>query len=286
MAAGGLALKGLSFFPRIIQFCAAAIILGIFSYFLAILSDHHLHIDTYVRAVEGISGAAVLYTIFAGFLVWCLGGVTFFAFFGMLLDIAFTGAFAYVAYATRHGTDSCTGIVNTPLGVGGSDSNVSNGNGGVIHLPSLHTACKLNTACFALSIIAIVFFLLSIPLSFALARHHKKEKAFGPSPNNGYTAGTRKRKFWQRKSKNAPYVEKNPDALPVHTAPSAIRDSYATDTTAVGNEPAYNKYGPGGVPQQTGYTTQTTTHTPHAGAGGYQPYTAGATGTHNTNGTF
>lgn len=37
-----------------------------------------------------------------------------------------------------------------------------------------------------------------------LARHHKKEKAFGPSPTNGYTSGSGKKpKFWQRKPKTA-----------------------------------------------------------------------------------
>jgi hypothetical protein len=151
--AAGLALKGLSFFIRGILFCCAAIILGIFSYFLAVLSDHHLHIDTYIRAVEGISGAAVLYTIFALLLVCFVGGIAFFSAIGMLLDLCFAGAFAYIAYATRHGANSCTGIVNTPLGVGGSNNDVSDGNGGVIQLPSLHTACRLNTACFAVAII-------------------------------------------------------------------------------------------------------------------------------------
>jgi len=238
------------------------------------------------KAVEGISGAAVLYTIIAFLLVCCLGGIAFFAFIGMVLDLAFTGAFAYIAYATRHGANSCSGIVNTPLGIGGADSNVSDGNGGVIHLPSLHNACKMNTACFAVAIVGLFFFLLSIPLSLALTKHHKKEKAFGPGPNNGYTAGSPKRKFWQRKPKNTAYVEKNPDALPSHTTPAAMRSSYATESTAVGNEPIYDKYN-AHVPQQTGHTTTTQTHVPHhqqTASGGYTPYGAGANGT--TNGTF
>jgi len=276
--AAGLALKGVSWFLRGIQFCCAAIILAIFSYFLAVLHNHGLSIATYVKAVEGISGAGVLYTIFALVLVCCLGGIAFFSFIGMVLDICFTGAFAYLAYATRHGANSCTGIVNTPLGIGSSANEVSDGNGGFTHLPSLHTACRLNTACFAVAIIGALFFLLSIPIELALMRHHKKEKAFGPSPNNGYTAGSPKRKFWQRKPKNATYVEKNPDALPSHTTPAAVRDSYATEETHVGTEPTYNKYGAGGVPQQTGYATQTQT---------YAPYAAGANNTtHNTTGTF
>jgi hypothetical protein len=101
MAFGGVALKGLAWFLQGIEFCCAAIILGIYSYFLATLHNHGYHIDTYIRAVEGISGAALVYLIFALLLVCCLGGVSFFAFLAMIIDVAFAGAFIYVAYATR-----------------------------------------------------------------------------------------------------------------------------------------------------------------------------------------
>jgi hypothetical protein len=153
---GGLALKGFSWFLRIIEFCCAAIVLGIFSYFLATLHNHGLHIDTYIRAVEGISGAGVLYTIFTLLLVCCLGGIAFLSAIAMLLDLAFCGAFIYVAYATRGGDGSCKGNVNTPFGSGNTyvDNTVSNGDGGFTRLPSLHTACRLETACFAVAIIA------------------------------------------------------------------------------------------------------------------------------------
>jgi hypothetical protein len=157
MAFGGVALKSLSWFLRIIEFCCAAIILGIFSYFLAALHNYDLSIDTYIRAVEGISGAAVLYTIFALLLVCCLGGIAFFSLLGMLLDLAFAGAFIYVAYATRGGDGSCSGFVNTPLGSGNTlvDNTVPNGSNGFTRLPSLYTACRLNTACFAVAIVGV-----------------------------------------------------------------------------------------------------------------------------------
>ncbi|TVY68870.1 hypothetical protein LSUE1_G007284 [Lachnellula suecica] len=242
MAFGGIALKSVSMFVRIIQFCCAAIILGIFSYFLSVLASHGLHIDTYVKAVEGISGAAVLYTIFAILLVCFLGGIAVFSFLGIVLDLAFCGAFIYLAYATRHGDNSCSGNVSTPVGYGnaGSDDRVPDGNGGIVHLIKYHTACKLNTACFAVAIVGAVFFFLSIFLELALMKHHRKEKKFGPSPNNGYTAGSPKRKFWQRKPKNTRDIEANekPDALPAHATPADTRHSYATDATAVGGTAA------------------------------------------------
>jgi hypothetical protein len=156
MAFGGIALKSVSVVLRAIEFCCAAIILGFFSYFLTTLHNHDLSIATYIRAVEGISGAGVLYTIFGFLLVCCLGGIAFFSLLGMLLDLAFCGAFIYVAYATRGGDGSCRGFVNTPFGSGNTnvDNSVSQGNGGFTVLPSLHTACRMETACFAVAIVA------------------------------------------------------------------------------------------------------------------------------------
>lgn len=266
---GGVALKSVSVFMRFIEFCCAAIILGISVYYLVILHNHGLHIATYIRAVTGISGAGVLYTILALLLVCCLGGITFFSLLGILMDLAFTGAFIYIAYAYRGGRHSCKGTVNTPLGTGNSSNDVSDGNGGFTHLPSLKTACRLESAAFAVAIVGAVFFFLSMFVEYGLIRHHKKEKAFGPSPNNGYTAGSPKRKFWQRKPKATRDTEMgsakvHPDALPAHTTPAdagyghghqnagyghtnpndVTRASYATDTTAVGELPAgQQKYG-------------------------------------------
>ncbi|KAM3080885.1 hypothetical protein ACMFMG_004847 [Clarireedia jacksonii] len=280
MKGGGLALKSLQWFLRIIEFCCAAIILGIFSYFLAALADHDLGIATYLKAVEGIAGAGVLYTIIGLLLLCCLAGFVFFSIIAILLDFAFTGAFIYVAYATRGGR-SCSGFVNTPLGSGNANSNtrIDSGSKGFVGLPSLKTACKLNTACFAVAIIAAVFFFLSIFVEILLMKHHKKEKAFGPSPNNGYTAGTPRRKFWQRKSKRSPndteYLAggEKPDALPVHTSPDAVRNSYATDATMVGhNADATHAYQKPSVPYNNagtngyttgGYTATSPTHTTH-----------------------
>lgn len=38
-------------------------------------------------------------------------------------------------------------------------------------------------------------------------------------------------------------VAAKPDSLPTHSTPADVRTSYATDATAVGSEPVYNKYG-------------------------------------------
>lgn len=62
-------------------------------------------------------------------------------------------------------------------------------------------------------------FLISIVFQIALARHHKREKRFGPSPANGYTSGSR-RKFWSRK-KNNPEAT-GADTLPGHPTPGDV----------------------------------------------------------------
>jgi hypothetical protein len=155
-AGAGFALKGLQWFFRLLQFLCAAVILAIYSYFLATLHNHDLTIANWVRAVEGISGAACLYTIVGLLLLCCLAGHPFTSFFAMLLDAAFLGAFIYVAIENRGGAGSCEGTVTTPFGTANADTNVSDdGNTGFTALPSFHTACKLETACLAVSIVGM-----------------------------------------------------------------------------------------------------------------------------------
>ncbi|KAF2463452.1 uncharacterized protein BDR25DRAFT_307745 [Lindgomyces ingoldianus] len=205
MAFGGAALKLFQTFLYAIEFCCAGIILGIYSYFLSVLADRNLPISTWSKAVEGISGAAVLYTIFAVLLTCCLGGKIFFAFLGIVFDLLFCAAFVALAILTRNGAHSCSGNVNTPLGSGNSHDKQgfrSNNQGDqVTYAASLGTACRLNSACFAVSILGAILFLISALVQLALGRKHKKEKRFGPSPANNYTRGTGVR-FWQRRRKN------------------------------------------------------------------------------------
>ena len=132
--AGGLALRSGDSFLRILEFLCAALILGVFSWFLAYLTDHHLHIPTWMKACEGISGIAVIYTGFGVILTCFLGGITFFAFLAILLDICFLGGFVAIAVLAKGGTH--TSGANSPLGNGSSRD------------------AKLQTAAFAVAIVA------------------------------------------------------------------------------------------------------------------------------------
>ena len=153
-ATSGLALKSLQWFIRGVQCLCAALILGVYSYFLAALHNHRLPIDTSVRAVEGISGAAVLYTLIGLVFLCCVAGIAFTSFIAIVLDVCFVGAFIYVAVANKGGASSCKGYVDTPFG-SGSSTNTASGSDGFTALPSFHTACRLQTACLAVAIIAM-----------------------------------------------------------------------------------------------------------------------------------
>jgi len=197
MALGGTFLKLLQTILYAIEFCCAGIILGIYSYFLSVLADRDITISKEDQAIEGISGAAVLYTILAVLLTCCLGGKAFFAFLGIVLDILFAGGFVAIAVLAREGAHSCSGNVKTPIGNGPSNAKQGFGNQ-VTYAVSLGTACRLNSAAFAVAILGAVLFVLSALVQLFLARHHKKEKRFGPGPRNNYTRGSGM-KFWQRR---------------------------------------------------------------------------------------
>ena len=164
MALGGAMLRILQTLLRAIQLCCAIVACGIFAYYLAILADHDLPIATYIRAVAGMSGAAIIYTAFAVIFTLCLAGVAFLGFIAIVLDICFAGCFAAIAYYSRGGAKGCSGNVDTPLGSGPSDSAASgfgaNGFGfgsgnNATYRPSLRRACQLEAAVFAVSIVAM-----------------------------------------------------------------------------------------------------------------------------------
>lgn len=157
MGFGGAALKGGQTLLYALEFCCAAIILGLYSYFMAVMADRDVTIPKWTQAVEGMSGAAVLYTVFGVILTCCLGGKKIFAFLGIILDLLFCGAFVAIAVLTRDGATSCSGNVRTPLGNGDANAKQGwdngNNNDQYTYAVSLGTACTMNKACFAVAIV-------------------------------------------------------------------------------------------------------------------------------------
>ncbi|KAF1852205.1 uncharacterized protein K460DRAFT_272285 [Cucurbitaria berberidis CBS 394.84] len=218
MAFGSAALKLGSTALYALEFCCAAIVLGIYSYFMAVQADRDVTIPRWEQAVTGLAGAVVLYTIFAVLLTCFLGGKTLFAFLGVLFNIACCGAMVAIAVLTRDGAHKCTGNVNTPLGNGPSSSkegfNSDNQGKQITYAASLGTVCRLNTACFAVAILGALLFLISALVQLCLGRNHKKEKAFGPSPTNNYTKGSGT-KFWQRNRRSKGLRDPEVGTVPV-----------------------------------------------------------------------
>ncbi|KAH8692315.1 hypothetical protein BGW36DRAFT_387366 [Talaromyces proteolyticus] len=233
MGVGSVALRIFGNGIRILQFLASAVILGIFSYYLAVLKDHHLPIATWIRAVEGMSGAATLYALLGSLFTLCLAGITFFGFIAMVLDFCFVGCMVAIAVLTRDGTQTCSGNVHTPLGNGPTDSQATGyGDNGfgfgsgetVTYLPNLRLACRLEKTAFALSIIAAGLFVISFFIQIPMARSHRREKRFGPSPSNGYTYGSTRGRFWRR-NKNINH-DATANTLPGHPTPGEVENGY------------------------------------------------------------
>lgn len=155
-AGAGFALKLVQWFNRGVQFACAGLILALNSYFLAAMSNHNMTIPTNLRAVEGISGVGVLYTALGILLVCCLAGFTLTSFIAMVLDVAFVGAFIYVATVFKDGTSTCGGTdLNTVFGTGSSSDKVTSTDDGGVPLPTYGTACRMESAQLAVAIVAM-----------------------------------------------------------------------------------------------------------------------------------
>ena len=74
MVVGSGLLKSGSTALYALEFCCACIILGVYGYFLSVLADRNETITVWEKAITGISGGIVLYTIFAVLLTCFLGG--------------------------------------------------------------------------------------------------------------------------------------------------------------------------------------------------------------------
>ncbi|KAJ4389210.1 hypothetical protein N0V93_006673 [Gnomoniopsis smithogilvyi] len=262
-AKAGFTLKLIQWFNRGVQFACCGLILALTAYFLAAMSNNNITIPTNLRAVAGISGIGVIYTALGVLLVCCLAGFTLTSFLAIVLDIAFIGAFIYVATVYKDGASSCSGSnVNTVFGSGNADVRITSADEGGVALPTYRTACRMESANLAVAIVAIVFFIISALTEFGLGRHRKKEQRFGPSPANNYTGGYGKKSkgfgsLFKRRGTNK--TVDDPNALPMHTEPDQLhRQSYTTDATHVDGHGStttgYPKYGeagyaePGAVP--------------------------------------
>lgn len=155
MKLGGALLKSNQTLLRLLQLLGAILILGIYSYFLAVQNKHELYTAPWVKAVEAIAGAAILWSAIALLLTCFVGGVTGFGIPALILDLLFFGAFIAVTVLTRSGRRSCRGNVSTPLGSGNTRTRTVFTRPQRSYRPNLVRTCRLQKAVFAVAIILL-----------------------------------------------------------------------------------------------------------------------------------
>lgn len=139
---------------RALQLTAAIAVLAIYSYTLGALENRGLKTPTDVRAVEGVVGITVAYTLACIVLLRVFPTRTFPAFVLIVLDVVFAAAWIYVAVANGGGA-SCSGEVDTHFGKGKTDDDVEGKKDGFMALPNFGDACRLLTACLAIAILSM-----------------------------------------------------------------------------------------------------------------------------------
>jgi len=217
-----LLLKFAQWFVRAVQFGCAAVVLGLTSYYLAAQTSNSLEVPTNERAVEGIAGAACVYTLSALLLLCFLAGFAVVSALAVALDILFIGAFIFVAWVYRRGAQDCDDVfVNTIFGLGPGGSRVSPPEGadvGFTRLPTYGSACRMEKANMSLAILAIFFFLFSAVIEVMLVRNRsrvKHEEAAANGPKKGGLFSSFRRRGYKT------------DTLPPHTTPDQLRHGHA-----------------------------------------------------------
>ena len=229
------------------------------SYFLSVLADRKDPILKKWKAVEGISGIAVVYTLFAIVLTCCLGGITVLAFTAIVIDVLLCGGMIAIAILLRHGLGKCNGQARNPVDFispgfnGFGEGSSSGGKHNITYAAKYTTTCGLNKAAFAVAVIGAFLFLVTAAFQVQLARSHKKEKRFGPGPDNNYTSGKKAGFFARRKAKKNAAVrdaEMGPSGTAVasgglaagtHDMRPSHETGYTGSTVAAPNTGAYDK---------------------------------------------
>lgn len=189
------------FIIYLIALGCSAVALGIYAYFSASLDNHNEHVTKADKAVMGISGAAALFVLIAMFLTLFFGNKgRILNAICVIFNLLCAGAFIAIAVIARHGASRCNGQVNTPLGNGPTDSTIPN------YDIRYHTACRENTAVFAVAIIGIFTFLMLFLGELELRRAHlARERAELRSHDPVFTQGAAPvaaRRFWRPLNRN------------------------------------------------------------------------------------
>ncbi|KAK6348704.1 hypothetical protein TWF718_006491 [Orbilia javanica] len=223
--------KFLSTIFRVLQVLGTLFNTGCLTYFIVGLSNRNL-ISGKALAVEIISGAGLIWSVFALVFSVCLLQKSFFQFFTVFGDVLFVGGFIAVSVLLGDAWDGdCSDgeIIISWLERGGNN---------------LTANCRIIKGIFIVSIILCVLFFITILTAFLAHRSSKKDRGYGPSPANNYTSGRGRR----NKNRDLESTAAGDAALvPPIVDNRASHDSKYTDATEKTNDPAL----------QTGTTTDT-----------------------------
>lgn len=174
--------RGLSLPLRLLAALIALYVLG--------ASAYHVHqqrpaISSTLYAVTVISGIGAIWALLSAMVICCTKRPSLLL-PTALLDLAFMGGFVAIAVLLRRDAGTTCG-----------DSEI----------------CKVDKTAFAVSVANAVFFLLLALLTYRLYKAFKRNRAFGPGPDNGYsttptaTTGSRSRHWGSRASEDTAVTE-------------------------------------------------------------------------------
>ncbi|KAF3210911.1 hypothetical protein TWF192_000062 [Orbilia oligospora] len=207
---------------RVLQILGTLFNTGCLTYFIVRLANRNL-ISGRALAVEIISGAGLLWSIFAFVFSVCLLQKTFFQSFTVIGDALFMGGFIAVSVLLRDSWDGDCSSSNlyVPWLQRGGNNLIAN--------------CRIIKGIFITSIILAVLFFLTMLTACLAHKSAKKDRAYGPSPANNYTSGRGKRNK-NRDLESAAVA--GPALVPPVTDNRVSHDSKYTDATEKTNDPA------------------------------------------------
>ncbi|KAG0636043.1 hypothetical protein HOY80DRAFT_1011492 [Tuber brumale] len=181
---------------RSLQLLLAAYIVGVAGYHTWEFATNRLsltdassgQLPKALYAIFVISCVAVLYTSLSLFTT-CFGHKKFFL-ATLVTDFLLLGGFVAISILMRGSPGmSCDPVEYSDRITSSSNdfpSNIYRSSGGSGSLPG--TLCQLDKSVFAFAVALSVLFLITLLLSHLALRNHRKNRAFGPGPENGYSA--------------------------------------------------------------------------------------------------
>ncbi|KAH7318632.1 hypothetical protein B0I35DRAFT_512216 [Stachybotrys elegans] len=151
----GRGLTFLQLFLRLLQNLSALVVLSITAYALATSDRNGDYTDGRHYSVVGIAAVAFVYSVLAAYVLRYLSLRNVTSFLTVMFDLAFVGAFIFVAVVHRYGSTNC--------------------DAGNLRRPNTRVSCQLQKAVLATSISAILLFLLSVPTQIGLMRNNFRQ---------------------------------------------------------------------------------------------------------------